>query len=90
MGKLLKHFIEETGPDDVMSYADLEWTDGDVYRKLGLRKGSLRPPVRVAIDPATYVRKPLSGIVSGEVPGADSPCLYHVNLGSAKYRLDIP
>ena len=30
MGKLLKHFIEETGPDDVMSYADLEWTDGDL------------------------------------------------------------
>ena len=90
MGKLLKHVMEEPGPADVMSYADLEWTDGDVYRKLGFRKESLRPPVRFAIDPDTYIRKPLSGIVSGEVPGADSPCLYHVNLGSAKYRLDIP
>ena len=35
MGKLLKAFIEEVRPDDVMSYADASWSDGDVYRKLG-------------------------------------------------------
>ncbi len=35
MGKLLKAFIEDVGPDDVMSYADASWSDGDVYRKLG-------------------------------------------------------
>ncbi len=35
MGKLLKAFVEEVRPDDVMSYADASWSDGDVYRKLG-------------------------------------------------------
>lgn len=35
MGKLLKAFIDEVKPDDVMSYADAAWSDGDVYRKLG-------------------------------------------------------
>ena len=35
MGKLLKAFIDEVKPDDVMSYADAGWYDGDVYRKLG-------------------------------------------------------
>lgn len=35
MGKLLKAFIEDARPDDVMSYADASWSDGDVYRKLG-------------------------------------------------------
>lgn len=35
MGKLLKAFIEDVRPDDVMSYADASWSDGDVYRKLG-------------------------------------------------------
>jgi len=35
MGKVLKAFIEEVHPDDVMSYADASWSDGDVYRKLG-------------------------------------------------------
>ena len=35
MGKLLKAFIEDVKPDDVMSYADASWSDGGVYRKLG-------------------------------------------------------
>lgn len=35
MGKLLKAFISEVQPDDVMSYAPASWSDGDVYRKLG-------------------------------------------------------
>lgn len=35
MGKLLKAFIDDVEPDDVMSYADASWSDGDVYRKLG-------------------------------------------------------
>lgn len=35
MGKLLKAFIGDVRPDDVMSYADASWSDGDVYRKLG-------------------------------------------------------
>jgi hypothetical protein len=35
MGKTLKAFIEDVHPDDVMSYADASWSDGDVYRKLG-------------------------------------------------------
>ena len=35
MGKLLKAFIEEVQPDDIMTYADLEWSEGDVYKALG-------------------------------------------------------
>ncbi|MCQ2180461.1 MAG: hypothetical protein MJY50_00150 [Bacteroidales bacterium] len=35
MGKLLNAFVEEVGPDDVMSYCDLGWSDGDAYRELG-------------------------------------------------------
>ena len=40
MGKMLQAFIDEVHPDDVMSYADTEWTDGDVYRRLGFREES--------------------------------------------------
>ena len=36
MGRLMKTFIKEVCPDDLMSYADLEWSKGDVYRRLGL------------------------------------------------------
>lgn len=35
MGKMLAAFIREVRPDDVMSYADASWSNGDVYRKLG-------------------------------------------------------
>lgn len=35
MGKILKTFIEEVKPDDIMSYADKERSEGDVYKKLG-------------------------------------------------------
>lgn len=38
MGKLLKAFIEDVHPDDVMSYADASWSDGGVYRKLGFEE----------------------------------------------------
>lgn len=42
MGKMLQAFIEDVHPDDVMSYADTEWTDGDVYRRLGFKEESRR------------------------------------------------
>lgn len=36
MSRLLRHFIAEVGPDDVMSYADADYPDGgDVYATLG-------------------------------------------------------
>lgn len=38
MGKMLKAFITDVQPDDVMSYADAAWSDGDVYRKLGFEQ----------------------------------------------------
>ena len=38
MGKLLKAFIKDVRPDDVMSYADASWSSGDVYRKLGFKE----------------------------------------------------
>jgi hypothetical protein len=38
MDKLLKAFIEEHQPDDIMSYADRDWSDGRSYDKLGFIK----------------------------------------------------
>lgn len=36
MGKLLNAFIDEVGPDDIMSYADVSQQDGgEAYRALG-------------------------------------------------------
>lgn len=35
MGKVLAAFVREVAPDDVMSYADASWSEGDAYVKLG-------------------------------------------------------
>ena len=35
MGKILDEFISRVHPDDVMTYSDPRWSDGDAYRALG-------------------------------------------------------
>ncbi len=43
MGKMLKAFIDERHPDDVMTYAPLQaGTEGEVYEKLGFEKEGIR------------------------------------------------
>lgn len=80
MGKLLDAFAEEVRPDDVMTYADLEWSDGAAYRALGFEPDGSRSPVLFAVDPFTWRRVPVRGdAASGEV-------LYYQNFGSLKFR----
>lgn len=83
MGKVLKTFVNEVHPDNVMSYADREWTDGSVYTRLGFKEEKMREPVAFVVDPVTYRRMPLK--YAGEMQDA----LYHVNMGSVKYRLEL-
>jgi len=82
MGKMLQAFIDDVHPDDVMSYADLEWSEGGVYKSLGFVDEGLREPVTFAIDPIFWERTPLSR-------AADSAPLYYRNQGSVKYRLTL-
>ena len=81
MGKVLKAFEEDVHPDDVMSYADMEWTDGAVYERLGFIEDGIRPPVQFVVDPVSRVRTALSRADSV------SGMFYHLNMGSVKYRL---
>lgn len=37
MGKMLEAFVADTHPDDIMSYADASWSDGNVYSRLGFK-----------------------------------------------------
>ncbi len=90
MGKILRRFISDIAPDDIMSYADLEWSDGEVYRHLGFKPDGTKSPVLFSIDPATFARIPLgSRKKSGcpELPVPDSRIIYYRNFGSIKYRL---
>lgn len=81
MGKVLKAFIKEVQPDDIMTYADLEWSDGRAYRELGFEAEGERGSVDFTVDPVNWYRFPLRG------EGASG--LYYRNFGSIKYRLKL-
>lgn len=84
MGKLLNAFIEEVRPDDIMTYADLEWSEGKVYKTLGFTLEGTKGPVTFAIDKDNWKRTALTG--AGKT---SSKRLYFLNLGSNKYRLKL-
>lgn len=90
MGKLLNAFIKEVQPDDIMSYADLEWSEGTVYRTLGFINEEMKAPVTFAVDPSTWERFPIrSGRSGAEVSAFLSGNLFFRNFGSSKYRLKL-
>lgn len=81
MGKVLKAFSEDVNPDDIMSYADLEWSTGSAYDSLGFTLEGYKDPVIFCINTTDWSRKPVS---TGEEAG-----LFLQNFGSNKYRLKL-
>ena len=86
MGKLLKAFMEEVSPDDIMTYADLEWSEGDVYRKLGFELEGIKDRINFSIDPVTWKR---SAIKDPDHENREIRQLYLTNLGSNKFRMKL-
>ena len=57
MSRMLARFVEENSPDEVMTYADLEWSDGAVYARMGFHEAGLREPMTFWINPVTFARE---------------------------------
>ena len=95
MGKVMERFIQDVSPDEIMSYADREWSEGKIYLKLGFEKRGEIPPIEFYIDPHTYERisrKKIDSdrIFSGkysEEERLNMPVI--CNLGSVKYYKTI-
>jgi hypothetical protein len=69
MGKALKAFIKEVQPDDIMSYADLEWSEGAVYEQLGFKLEGQKAPVVFEVD-GSWGRSPVKpGMTRKAGPG---------------------
>lgn len=91
MGRLLKEFERRVcleaenikgRPYEIMSYADLEFSTGDTYKKLGFLACGIRQPVEFAVIADTYERVPLLRIGQKK----EDVVLYtFFNLGSLKY-----
>lgn len=92
MGKMLKHFIKDIDPDDIMSYADLEWSEGSVYEQLGFTLEGNKEAVTFKIDAESGIRRALGkeSLSDAQNDRTDAQeILYFRNLGSNKYRLKL-
>lgn len=87
MGKLLKAFIEDVNPDDIMSYADLEWSEGKVYEQIGFVREGFKEPVSFIIDTDAWTRTVHKD--SSPLPPDTAGRKFFTNFGSAKYRLKL-
>jgi hypothetical protein len=54
--KLLSFFEEDCKPDDIMTYADLEWSDGTSYKRLGFKPISEKSPISFVLNTETNER----------------------------------
>lgn len=89
MGRLLESFICDVHPEEVMSYADLEWSDGEVYRKLGFTEAGRRSPVEFYVDTTSWKRISVSKVGNDRTYRdfvADPSRFVKIsNMGSLKY-----
>lgn len=83
MGKVLKTFIKEVQPDDIMTYADLEWSEGKVYEQLGFTLEGVKDPVTFLIGSDCWRRPDRPDIHAMEEDR------WLRNFGSNKYRLKL-
>ena len=48
--KILKHFIKEHKPEEIYSYCDLRWSQGNLYTSLGFEEISINKPNYFYVD----------------------------------------
>ncbi len=82
LAKLIRCFATDFKPGDIMTYADMEWSDGASYTRLGFNHISDASPVHFLLDPHTGVRY---GSKRGDVPAEGKISI--INMGSRKFVL---
>jgi hypothetical protein len=93
MGKLLNQFVKEVAPQEIMSYADVEWSEGGVYTQLGFERVSVRPPIDFVVDRDNFHRISIDKIMKDRkflymqklLQEEPSRFVKISNLGSIKY-----
>jgi len=66
MDKLLNAFKKDVNPDDIMTYVDLEWSDGKSYAKLEFEEISEKPPISFMLDTQSNDRFSLRNAMNGD------------------------
>lgn len=83
--KLLKHFISCHKPNDVMSYADRDWSLGAAYERAGFRLAEITPSSVILLNKLSLQR-----VFPHRVPEMDLKTYTPIfNTGNLKYILDL-
>ncbi|MEA5007001.1 MAG: hypothetical protein VB022_11395 [Rikenellaceae bacterium] len=62
MGKLMKCFVREQNPREIMSYADIGWGKGDAYEKLGFTLIGKTEPILFYLKKESLARIPAKAL----------------------------
>ncbi len=83
--KVLQHFIEIQHPDDIMSYADRDWSLGHAYEKSGFKLLEVTPPLDILLDKANLLRHFPHRLSAEQLNSGDYLRIF--NTGNLKYLL---
>ncbi|GAB3911905.1 hypothetical protein GCM10028803_54300 [Larkinella knui] len=87
LDKLLKAFVTDVRPDDIMTYADRDWSTGRSYEKLGFTRLEQTKPQHFWVRPGEWIRHyPTflpAGFTENEMPANGYSPVY--NAGSIKF-----
>jgi hypothetical protein len=56
LSKLVKHFIKQIKINDLMTYADRDWSLGSGYNKLGFTQSDITEPMQLYLNKQTLIR----------------------------------
>jgi len=56
--KLIKAYIKEYKPDEIMTYVDLDWGNGQAFKKLGFEEKEVKEPMLFFVNTKTGLRIP--------------------------------
>jgi hypothetical protein len=88
LNKLLKNFINEQNPDDIMTYADSDWSDGSNYEKIGFERIKQTLPLAFELDNQTLTRK-LSSYDGSPNPSSSTIFSKIYNSGNWKFLMKL-
>lgn len=85
--KLLKHLIKEIAPNDVMSYADRDWSLGNAYEQSGFKLEAVTPPSPIWLDKEALIRYFPHRLPANSGSTLASDLMPIFNTGNLKYIL---
>jgi len=86
LDKLLKAYIKEYQPDAIMTYIDLDWGNGQAFKKLGFEKDDVKLPITFFVNKKTGIRIQENSLMFFEKTNDYTKVL---NSGSLKLILPI-